>query len=155
MHRAVDGATVEGLASQSSRLPRAERRIAMLSIGGNDQLRGLAADTGADSRRFEAALNRFVQALPIRPVLMATVYDPTFGDDARNFLRVDAKIARASHRRMNQIIGECASRYGKLVDVHAHFLSGDPSWFTQTIEPSLIGASEIRRVFLPAIGVQP
>lgn len=153
VHRAVDGATVDGLASQASRLPAAERRVAMLSIGGNDLLSGLAADTGAGSRRFEATLNRFVQALPIRPVLMATVYDPTFGDDARNFLRVDPKTARANHRRINQIIGECASRYGKLVDLHAHFLNGDPSWFTQTIEPSLVGASEIRRVFLPALGV--
>lgn len=153
VHRAADGATVDDLASQASRLPKAERRVALLSIGGNDLLRGLAADTGAGTRRFEAALNRFVQALPIRPVFMATVYDPTFGDDARNFLRVDAKMARANHRRVNQIIGECADRYGKLVDLHAHFLRGDPSWFTQTIEPSRIGASEIRRVFLPALGV--
>jgi hypothetical protein len=42
-----------------------------------------------------------------------------------------------------------ASRYGVLVDLHAHFLTGDPSWFTRTIEPSLRGASEVRRCFLP------
>jgi acyl-CoA thioesterase I len=35
-----------------------------------------------------------------------------------------------------------------LIDLHAHFLTGDPSWFTQIIEPSLQGASEIRRCFL-------
>jgi len=38
-----------------------------------------------------------------------------------------------------------------LVDLHAHFLTGDPSGFTQTIEPSLTGASEIRCCFLRAI----
>ena len=39
----------------------------------------------------------------------------------------------------------------RLADIHAHFLRGEPSWFTRTIEPSLIGASEVRRVFLPLI----
>jgi hypothetical protein len=38
---------------------------------------------------------------------------------------------------------------GALVDLHAHFLTGDPSWFAYTIEPSLRGASEARRCFLP------
>ena len=41
-----------------------------------------------------------------------------------------------------------AARYGALADVHAHFLTGDASWFTSTIEPSLRGASEVRRIFL-------
>jgi hypothetical protein len=35
------------------------------------------------------------------------------------------------------------------VDLHAHFLTGDPSWFTKEVEPSLTGASEVRRAFLP------
>jgi len=38
-----------------------------------------------------------------------------------------------------------------LVDLHAHFLRGDPSWFVHTIEPSLTGASEVRRAFLQAL----
>ena len=36
---------------------------------------------------------------------------------------------------------------GLLADLHAHFLRGRPDWLTRTIEPSLIGASEIRRCF--------
>jgi hypothetical protein len=52
---------------------------------------------------------------------------------------------------MNAIIAELAPRYGELVDIHAHFLGGDPSWFTRTIEPSLRGASEVRAAFLPAV----
>ena len=48
---------------------------------------------------------------------------------------------------MNRVITGLAPRYGRLVDVHRHFLKGDASWFTQTIEPSLRGASEVRAVF--------
>jgi hypothetical protein len=59
--------------------------------------------------------------------------------------------AIASAREKNAVIEEIASRYGQVVDLHAHFLTGDPSWFTATIEPSLRGASEVRRAFLPYV----
>ena len=103
---------------------------------------------GTGVRAFGQALERFLRDLPVRPVLLATVYDPTFGDDTRNFLGVPARIARANHRRVNDVIRSLAERHGRLADVHAHFLTGDASWFTHTIEPSLVGASEVRRVFL-------
>lgn len=150
-HRAVDGATVSDLPAQARRLAPRGRCIALLTIGGNDLLGGLAADTDPGIRRFETALDRFLQQLPIRPVLLGNVYDPTFGDDTRNFLRIDARIARANHAKVNAVIAALAQRYGRLVDVHGHFLRGNPSWYTRTIEPSLIGTSEIRRVFLAAI----
>ena len=102
-------------------------------------------------RRFESALDAFVRALPARPLLVGTVYDPTFGDDSRNFLGVDAKTARRNHRRVNDILAQVASRHGALADLHGHFLRGDPSWYVHTIEPSLRGASEVRRVFLPLV----
>ena len=148
-HRAVDGATVEGLAAQARGLRREPGpSVALLSIGGNDLLGGLAADAGKGVITFQGQLEQFLKRLPVRPVLLATVYDPTFGDDARNFLGVEARIARANHRRVNDVIAGLAPRYGQVVDLHSHFLRGDPSWFTQTIEPSLRGASEIRRAFL-------
>jgi lysophospholipase L1-like esterase len=150
-HRAVDGATVDGLPSQARGLVSAPDAIAILTVGGNDLLRGLAADRGAGIRTFASALERFVRALPIRPVVLGTVYDPTFGDDARNFLGVEAGLARANHRRVNEAIGEVAARHGRLADLHAHFLTGSPDWFVRTIEPSLTGASEVRRVFLPLL----
>jgi hypothetical protein len=96
-------------------------------------------------------LDAFLHALPVRPVLLGTVYDPTFGDDSRNFLGVDARIAHTNFSRVNAIIAELAVRYGQLIDLYRHFLGGDPSWFTYTIEPSLRGASEIRSAFLPAV----
>jgi acyl-CoA thioesterase-1 len=120
----------------------------MLTVGGNDLLRGLAQDRGKGMLAFRAALDQFLRRLSIRPVLVGNVYDPTFGDDARNFLGIDPPIARANHAHMNTILAELGEQYGALVDLHAHFLSGDPSWFIHTIEPSLQGASEVRRCFL-------
>jgi acyl-CoA thioesterase-1 len=154
-HRAVDGATVRGLAAQARGLRRgAGPQVALLTVGGNDLLQGLAADTGKGIRAFERQLDDFLRRLPVRPVLLGTVYDPTFADDTRNFLGVPAPVARANHRRINEVIAQAAARHGKLVDLQAHFLRGDASWFTHTIEPSLRGASEVRRAFLPAVMAQ-
>jgi acyl-CoA thioesterase I len=147
-HRAVDGATVASLPAQARALPRAEEAVAILTVGGNDLLQGLIVDRSPGIDAFAAALDAFLRELPIRPVLLGNVYDPTFGDDARNFTGVPPALARASHRRINAAIAEVAGRYGTLVDLHAHFLSGDPSWYTGTIGPSLRGTSEVRRCFL-------
>ncbi len=150
-HRARDGATVTGLPSQAQGLHVEGRAMALITIGGNDLLRGLIRDTGEGIAAFDDALDLFVQRLPIRPVLLGTVYDPTGGDDQRNFLGVDAAVARKNLQRINAVIEKIANRYGHVVDLHAHFLTGDPSWFTATIEPSLRGASEVRRAFLPYV----
>ncbi len=148
-HRAQDGATVGNLPAQARGLRVEGPSAALLTIGGNDLLQGLVLDRGPGVGAFAAALDAFVGRLPIRPVLLGTVYDPTFGDDALNFLGLDPATARANHRSVNAAIADIAARHGVLVDLHAHFLGGDPSWFTQIIEPSLRGASEVRRCFLP------
>ncbi len=150
-HHARDGATVTGLQWQVQSLHVEGRAIALLTIGGNDLLRGLIHDTGEGIAAFADALDKFVQRLPIRPVLLGNVYDPTFGDDRRNFLGVDPAVGRKNLQRVNAAIEQIANRYGHVVDLHAHFLTGDPSWFTATIEPSLRGASEVRRAFLPYV----
>lgn len=148
-HRAEDGATVGDLPAQGGGPAPEGRTIALLTIGGNDLLAGLLLDRGPGVEAFAAALDNFLGNLPIRPVLLGNVYDPTFGDDANNFLGVDPALARANYQRVNAVIADAAGRYGELVDLHAHFLRGDPSWYTRTIEPSLRGASEVRRAFLP------
>jgi hypothetical protein len=147
-HRARDGATVAGLPSQAAGLRAPDGSIALLTVGGNDLLQGLVLDSGPGIDTFAVALDRFLASLPIRPVYLGNVYDPSFGDDARNFLGIDPDLARRNHRRINDAIATLAARYGALVDLHAHFLTGDPSWLTRTIEPSLRGASEVRRGFL-------
>ena len=150
-HRAVDGARVTDLARQCQGLAVDAPAIALVTIGGNDLLGGLARDPGPGIDAFARTLEDFLALMPIRPVLLGNVYDPTFGDDARNFLGIDPSLARANHRRVNDAIARAAARHGRLVDLHAHFLTGDPSWFTMTIEPSLRGTSEVRRCFLEAV----
>ena len=150
-HRAVDGATVAGLPRQAQGLAASGRSIALVTVGGNDLLQGLALDRGGGIERFAAALEDLLRRLPIRPVLLGNVYDPSLGDDARNFLGVDPALPRANLRRINAAIAGLAGRYGALIDLHGHFLGGKPDWFTSIIEPSLVGASEVRRCFWPAV----
>jgi hypothetical protein len=148
-HRAVDGATVDSLPAQARNLAPSEKAAAILTVGGNDLLRGLLVDRGPGIAAFATALDTFLRDLPVRPVLLGNVYDPTFGDDALNFTGVDPTLARENHRLVTAVIAKLAGTYGALVDLHAHFLNGDPTWCTNIIEPSLRGVSEVRRCFLP------
>jgi acyl-CoA thioesterase I len=150
-HRAIDGAIVDDLPEQTDRLIVEEPSIALLTIGGNDLLMGLLDDTGPNIETFARKLDHFLQNLPIRPVLIGSVYDPTFGDDELNVFGVDPELGRENHRRVNAILADLGKTYGAFVDLHAHFLKGNLDWFTRTIEPSLVGASEVRRCFLEAI----
>ena len=156
-HRARDGSMVQDLPAQARGIVGASHdsplhgTIAILTIGGNDLIMGLVTDTGPGIQAFAESLDDFLEDLPIRPVFLGNVYDPSFGDDSDNFIGVDTAIARANHMRVNSAIAGLASKYGALVDLHAHFLTGDPSWYTRTIEPSLRGASEVRRAFLAQI----
>src|SRR4051812_17823446 len=151
VHRATDGATVDDLARQASGVRATGHDVAILTIGGNDLLAGLALDPGPGIDAFARELDAFLAAQPIRPVVIGNVYDPSFGDDRRNFLGIDPSIARRAHREMNARLADAAKKYGALADLNAHFLTGDETWFVSTIEPSLRGASEVRRVFLAAI----
>ena len=152
-HRAVDGSTVGDLPAQVRGLAVEDPAVAIVTIGGNDLLAGLILDAGPGFAAFARALDDFLGRLPIRRVLIGNVYDPTGGDDARNFFGegVDPALLRSNYARLNAAIAGVAARRGTLVDLHAHFLGGDPSWFTRTIEPSLRGASEVRRAFLAAM----
>ena len=125
--------------------------MALLTVGGNDLLSYLLDDDGPGIGEFARKLDHFLQWLPIRPILVGSVYDPTFGDDALNVFGVDPKRGRANFRQVNAILADLGKKYGASIDLHAHFLTGDLGWFTRTIEPSLIGASEVRRCFFEAI----
>jgi len=151
-HRAQDGARIDALARPANGMRALANGAALVSIGGNDLLGGLADDDGSGIDAWAASLERCVRGLPVLPLVLATVYDPTFGDDRRNFLGVPAAKARRNHARLNEAIRAIAARHGRLADLHAHFLRGNPDWYTRTIEPSLVGASEIRRVFLAQLG---
>jgi hypothetical protein len=149
--RAYDGSVIDDLFGQIDDLEPEEPALALLTIGGSDLLSGLFQDDGPGLEEFAQKLTHFLDHLPIRPVLIATVYDPTFGDDSSDLLGDDPVLARENLRRMNAILSILGNTYGAVVDLHAHFLQGEPEWFANTIEPSLIGASEVRRCFLQVI----
>jgi lysophospholipase L1-like esterase len=144
---AQDGGTVNSLPRQLRGVKRHGPSVALVSVGGNDLLQGLLVDTGPRFEEFRRKLSDFLTALPIRPVLIANVYDPTMGNDRDNFTGVPVERARANHRRLNDLIAGLAAEHGTLIDLHSHFLGGEASWFTSTIEPSLRGASEVRRCY--------
>jgi hypothetical protein len=142
---AADGARVGDLASQAARLDRAD--AAVVAAGGNDFLAAFG-----DPRALEAVsreLGQFLDNLAVRPAFVLNVYDPTCGDDARSFFPGDPATIRARFDAFNAAIAAEARRTGAIpVDLHAHFLRGDASWFTSVIEPSLRGASEVRACLL-------
>src|SRR5439155_13799186 len=149
---AVDGATSADLERQISIRSVPRWAIVMLSIGGNDLIQALPSLSDAELGAFPRLVRDALERLAHAKLFVANVYDPSFRDDSNNFLGVDPATARLAHGRVNEILALETTRVGAcLVDLHAHFLSGRPSWFTRQIEPSLTGASEIRRVFLDAI----
>ena len=151
VHRAEDGATVSWLPAQIDAGSIPDSALTMLTIGGNDLLQGLLAGGSADLRAFEQALRSALARLSHTHLFVGNIYDPSFGDDSRNFLDIDPAPARRAHESVNGVLtAETARARGELVDLHRHFLAGDPSHLTAVIEPSRTGASEVRRAFLAA-----
>lgn len=150
-HRARDGSTVDDLPDQAHGLHATGPAIALVTVGGNDLLQAIHRQEELDLGAFCKRLDEFLVRLRIRPVFIGNVYDPTFGDNARSILPGSASRQRAQHRALNEGLAEVAARHGRLVDLHAHFLAGKPDWLVDFIEPSLEGASEIRRCFLPDV----
>lgn len=140
---------MDGLARQARDVRVELGDVVLVTVGGDDLLGGLIADRGPGIERFRAALDAFLARLPRGRVLRGNVYDPTSGRDEDNFLPVPPGLGRANLRRMDDVLADLAAKHGRPVDVHGHFLRhGDASWFTHVIEPSLAGASEVRRCFL-------
>jgi acyl-CoA thioesterase I len=146
----IDGAIIEDLMQQHRGAHFGPNDVVLISIGGNDFLHGLFRDPdGSEIDEFLRQYGFVLSQIPSKKVI-ANVYDPFFGKTEENvFFRdsgVDLELIRRNYERLNQGIEKLALRYGTLLDIKSHFLTGTPSWFEQTIEPSLRGASEIRRV---------
>lgn len=159
-HRARDGATLSHLEAQFPRKPPHARSCAVLTIGGNDLLQGLLVDKLASDDPsvwdpWFAEYERILERCPVRPLFVGNVYDPTFGDAIleREFAEDgQGERLRSALRMFNEQLALSAARVdATLIDLHARFQSGDPSWVTQLIEPSSRGASEIRAAFLPSV----
>jgi len=154
VHRATDGARAADLDWQMRDVAPAADDIVLFSVGGNDLLVAFTSRTPFDVAVFQRAARVALERVARARVFVANIYDPTFGNDALNWLGVDPRLARRKHEEVNTALAaETARVWGAVLDLRAHFLTGRPSWFTRTIEPSLEGASEIRRVALRSLAL--
>jgi lysophospholipase L1-like esterase len=147
--------------------------LVTLTVGGNDLLSAFA------NRPASRLLGRFVESivqaydhlvgairreLPDATLLLTTVYDPTDGTGLAPGLFDGAGPLPLEHLdRVNSHVRDLARRVpgARLADVHARFLGHGVTapeaeryyWRRSLIEPSALGASEVRRVWLEAAGL--
>lgn len=175
LDRCEDGATIGDVFG--SQLPALDASttatLVTLSVGGNDLLSAFANEPVptrlgrvvrdvADA--YEFLLQSLRSARPEAAFIVTTVYDPSDGTrhvpglfDGAGPLPIEA--LHDLNRRIAAIAG--ATPRCAVADAHAHFLghgvTAAPAdrwyWRRSLIEPGLVGASEIRRLWLDAIAV--
>lgn len=175
---AIDGATTEDMLSpiHANDLKKfAKNRVLVtITIGGNDLLQALRRNYNGSRTELEqeciAVLERFVKVLdlvkrviPKAKLLLTTVFDPTDGTGVlpSNVPVFDKPMPVEFLHQFNDHVRACAKSHNALLaDIHAHFsghgaLCGSANnfwyWRPSPIEPSYLGASEIRRVWLETL----
>ena len=139
-----------------------------LTAGGNDLLALIAAPDASGAagvarllRTLEAIVAAVQDRLPRASILVANVYDPTDGTGDLDGHRLRPQ-EMGWLREANAGVGRlCAARKVRLIDVHGHFAGHGRSapaaerwyWSESLIEPGVVGASEIRRLWLSALGL--
>ncbi len=170
---ASDGAVVaDVMRTQIPAMPRGrDTTLVTLTVGGNDLLHALLAATdeemlerGVDA--LAAAYERLVDSirtvLPESMLVLTTIYDPSDGTaELPGITNGSGPLPLEYLDQMNDAIRELTIRTPDtaLADVHAHFLGHgvtapeDERWYWRhsLIEPSVSGASEIRRVWLETL----
>lgn len=150
---------------------RAATRLVTVTAGGNDLLGalfqrgvdGLVRSTTEGIRRYDRLATTLREAFPVAVVVLTTVYDPTDGSGQLPGLSdVVGRLPMEHLDRFNDAVRQAAATHRDtvLADVHAHFLghgiTAEPDdewyWHPNPIEPAARGASEIRRVWLEALG---
>jgi lysophospholipase L1-like esterase len=164
---AIDGGTMEDVLENQVRLLMATGAdIVTLTVGGNDLLEMLRASSPGQitegvallSSRYRETVERIRSVVPEAHVLLTTVYDPTDGTGA---LPGYPPLPVPLLTPLNDVIREVAASHPRLIlaDVFRHFLGHGVSapeserwyWASQMIEPSMEGASEVRRVWLDSL----
>jgi lysophospholipase L1-like esterase len=167
---AEDGATTETvIASQLDGLDALESEaetLVTLTAGGNDLLGLIGTSPGEGNDRLRQVLvnlDGIVSAvrdhLPRATILAANVYDPTDGTGELEGTRLAAREMKWLADYNAGVARVCAARGARIVDLHRHFLGHGRSvpapqrwyWTGSLIEPGLVGASEIRRLWLAAL----
>ena len=166
---ATDGATIGDVfdAQLSDLRGGDEETVVTLTVGGNDLLSAFAArprDTLMErivrdiGGAYDALLDAIDARLPHARLLMTTIYDPS--DRTGVIPGVLEEAGQLPLRYLDTLNAHIRSRAltrdnALLADVHAHFLghgaSAEPEqrwyWRRSLVEPSALGASEIRRVW--------
>ena len=166
---ATDGATIGDVfdAQLSALRDGDEETVVTLTVGGNDLLSAFAArprDTLMErivrdiGGAYDALLDAIDARLPRARLLLTTVYDPS--DLTGQIPGVLEEAGQLPLRHLDTLNAHIRTRAmtrdnALLADVHAHFLghgaSAEPEqrwyWRRSLVEPSALGASEIRRVW--------
>jgi acyl-CoA thioesterase I len=162
----ADGATTESLLRQVERIATSDDpTLITITAGGNDLL-GHIGSRGPNpapeiAERLRAAIHRVLEKRPNATILVSTVYDPSDGTnvlDGRGRLDREAEWLKDYNERVRRLVE--TDRRLKLADIHRHFLGHgltapeNERWYLREsiIEPSARGASEVRRLWLDAIG---
>jgi len=138
-----DGNTTHGVLRDLERV-QGRPDLITLTVGGNNLLmHETAGEIVPLIDRIGGELERYGAQ-----VILATVYDPTDGDDSLAEATGLSRHLRQEHRAVNAGIREIAARRGFLFSdlealFHGHGLRAEETWYTLVIEPNLAGATAI------------
>jgi len=110
-------------------------------------------------RNLDAILQAVRGRLPRAVLLVANVYDPTDGSGDLEGHRLRPQEMRWLRDHNAGVDRLCGQRGARLIDVHGHFAGHGRSapaaerwyWSGSLIEPGVVGASELRRLWLTAL----
>jgi lysophospholipase L1-like esterase len=149
----------------------ARKVLLTITLGGNDMLQMLyrlnnsspskvTSETSAIVERYTMVLARLKEHLPNSTFILNTIFDPSDGRGTiPNYPSFADKLPFLHY--VNHEISRCAKSEGMLfADVYSHFLGhglsspeeGRYFWKTNPIEPSAVGASQLRALWLDALG---
>lgn len=165
---AMDGATTEDVLESQVRAIATSDGQALVTVtaGGNDLLSLIGATDHAGREgvtrildNLDAILRAVCDRLPRAAMLVANVYDPTDGTGDLEGHRLRPQEMGWLRDYNDGVASLCARRQARLIDVYGHFAGHGRSapagdrwyWSESLIEPGVVGASELRRLWLAAL----
>jgi lysophospholipase L1-like esterase len=164
----ADGATTESVLRQVQRIDRSDDpSLVTITAGGNDLLGFIGSAGGspaaAIAERLRRGVARVLELLPHATIVIGTVYDPSDGTKRLPGYARALEREAAWLDEYNALVRDFvkSDKRLRLADIHAHFLGHGLTapeaewWYLQEsiIEPSARGASEVRRLWLEALGL--
>ena len=165
---AVDGGTIEDVQGpQLRRLAKFDADLVTLTVGGNDLLgilgrhtsrAGIGAAVQNLQHRYRECIARVRQAAPRALLIVGTVYDPSDGTgQLPGWPPLPIDLLNPLNDTIREIVSNAEAT--ALSDIHALFMGHGITapvaeryyWSESIIEPSMLGASEIRRDWVTTI----